>query len=295
MIREHGLLLMGRDSQSSEFYDLPTPEQVASFNPARGPCCTADRFQVDIRGFPKSAWNISAARVFACSFLKAHPTYKNKKLSEVEKAWTTHVEYLRVVYQKQTSRSQGDNDIDKQKHRRKECRINVRSITPKHHYTYPLQIYYRRLNTAERHFPGDGVMIIKELGIDGMSSDESDHSPGNGLPNYIIRHKHWHSRETTKFLRICDSFHVRYRYKGHWEASAGAWPHLRIPSLKHSTRGPVMQLPVNLYAGDWLNSLDEFQREALQVQSANYNLKLPDTINRQVAICSAVLSHNDSR
>jgi hypothetical protein len=119
MIREHGILLMKRDSSDSKFYDLPTPEEVAVFDPTKGECCTVERFRVDLRGFAKSDWNVSAAKIFARDFLEAHPQYKASKLREVENAWTTHVDYLRKVYRAQTSEIQEVN-VRKQRNRRKE-------------------------------------------------------------------------------------------------------------------------------------------------------------------------------
>ncbi|KAG1786345.1 uncharacterized protein HD556DRAFT_1240528 [Suillus plorans] len=266
MIREHGLLLTRRDTPDSDFYDVPTPEEVAAYDPTQGPCCTAERFRMDIRGFPKSAWNISAAKIFACSFQEAHAQFRDKAQREVERAWTTHLAYLKNVYQKQTSRAR-DIEAGKQRRRRKERRT---------------QMYYRRMGVAEgsRHLRNDGLAIIKELGIDGMSSDESDHPPGNGIPVYQVRIKKWRSCKVTEILRACDALHLRMRYGGDWDASPGAWPHLRIPSLKYSTRAAASQLPSNFYSLNWFKSLNEFQRDALQPRIEEYSLEVPEQIVR---------------
>jgi len=124
MIREHGLLLTHRDTSDSDFYNVPTPEEVAAYDPTKGPCCTAERFRMDIRGFPKNAWNVSAAKVFARSFQEAHAQFRDMAQREVERAWTTHLAYLKNVYQKQTSKAR-DIEADKQRHRRKERRMQV--------------------------------------------------------------------------------------------------------------------------------------------------------------------------
>jgi hypothetical protein len=143
-------------------------------------------------------------------------------------------------------------------------------------------MYYRRMGVAEscRHLRNDGLAIVKELGIDGMSSDESDHPPGNGIPVYQVRIKQWRSSKVTEILRACDALHLRMRYGGDWDASPGAWPHLRIPSLKHSTRAAALQLPSNFYSPNWLKSLNEFQRDALQPRIEGYNLEVPEQIAR---------------
>jgi hypothetical protein len=130
------------------------------------------------------------------------------------------------------------------------------------------------------HLRNNGLAIVKELGIDGMSSDESDHPPGNGIPVYHIRIKQWRSSKVTEILRACDALHLRMRYGGDWDASPGAWPHLRIPSLKHSTKAAGPQLPSNFYSVDWFKTLNEFQRDALQPRIEEYNLDVPEQIVR---------------
>ncbi|KAG1758896.1 hypothetical protein EDD22DRAFT_783311, partial [Suillus occidentalis] len=257
----------------SDFYDVPTPEEVAAFDSTQGPCCTVERFRMDVRGFPKSDWNISATKVFARSFLEAHAKYRDKTEGEVESAWMRHLAYLRNARH---------IEADKQRHRRKERRTQVcRSFC----LTFLVLIghfkmYYRRMGVAEscRHLRKDGLTIIKELGIDGMSSDESDHPPGNGKPVYQVHVKHWRSHKITDLLRSCDALHLRMRYGGDWDVSPGAWPHLRVPSLKHSTRAAVPQLPSNFYRLDWFKSLNEFQMDALQPQNEEYDLEVPEQI-----------------
>ena len=56
--------------------------------------------------------------------------------------------------------------------------------------------------------------------------------------------------------------------------------HLRIPSLKHSTRAAAPQLPSNFYNLDWFKSLNEFQRDVLQPRTEEYNLEVPEQIVR---------------
>ncbi|KAG1898184.1 uncharacterized protein F5891DRAFT_1191169 [Suillus fuscotomentosus] len=207
-IQEHGLLLTYRNKLDCDFYDVPTPEEVAAFDPTQGPCCMVEHFCMD-------------------SFLEAHAKYRDKTEDEVESAWMTHLAYLRNVYQRQTVKAR-NIEADKQHHRRKE---------------HQMQMYYCRMGVAEgcRHLRKDGLTIIKELGIDGMSSDEFNHPPGNGILVYQVQVKHWHSHKITDLLQACDALHLRMRYGGDWDVSPGAWPHLCVPSLKHSTRSPFMR------------------------------------------------------
>ncbi|KAG2747182.1 hypothetical protein P692DRAFT_20697506, partial [Suillus brevipes Sb2] len=239
--------------------------EVAGFDPTKGLCCTVERFRVDLRGFAKSDWNVSAAKVFARDFLEAHPQFKAVKPSEVENTWTTHVDYLRKVYRAQTSEIQ-EVDVRKQRNRRKErC----------------AQIYYRRLAVAEAHPSLRGaITVIKQLGINGMSSDESDHSASNGLATYRIHIKRWRSQKVTDFLRTCDALHLMVRYQLEWDATPGAWPHLRLPSLRFSLRAAVQKLPINFYDQDWLETLNGFQKDVLQPRSEECDLEIPDSIAR---------------
>ncbi|KAF9231762.1 hypothetical protein BU15DRAFT_55768 [Melanogaster broomeanus] len=230
-IREHAAKLLGRPKHDSPFINVPTKEEVLSYQKDRGSCCTADALRLDFTGATSSDWNTSAAHVFTESFRKAHPQCKSAQ-EQIACAAAGHAPQLTI-----------DPILEKRRsHRRKERRA---------------QLYIRRLHTAQLYcgqIP-DALRIVEELGLAGISSDESDHEPGHGQAAYNIIRKGWRSAEVTRILRTLDSLHLRARYREHWDATPGSWPHLRSMSLKSSSRAAVKGLPRNFYSESFLLSL----------------------------------------
>ena len=123
MIRMHGRKLMGREHHDSPFVNLPSPGAVKAYNPQIGPCCTAESFQLDVLGMPRSAWNMSAADVFAQDFVKSHPTV-TCSVPTIKEMWIVHTERL-----KQTCRghlaAQEIANVKLQRNRRRERKTRV--------------------------------------------------------------------------------------------------------------------------------------------------------------------------
>ena len=73
-----------------------------------------------------------------------------------------------------------------------------------------LQLYSRRLQTAHQYteIKTQATRVVQSLGLDGMSSDESDHEGHKGEVTYYILHKDWRSRQITAWLRMLDSLHL---------------------------------------------------------------------------------------
>ncbi|KAH7907602.1 hypothetical protein BJ138DRAFT_1014215 [Hygrophoropsis aurantiaca] len=251
---------MHRDEHNSAFFDLPTKEQIASFCPDNGPCCTENRFQVDVTGVPKSAWNVSAATVFVQSFVTAYPEYKKKA---VKAAWVVHFSRLKDIYNDQ--QRGGESPLQKAKRRRRERRI---------------QLYYRRIRVADSDddLHQSVVSVVRELGTDGMSSDESDHVSGRGEATYKILRRPWRATALTAFLRVLDALHLKKRYGGEWDKSIGGWPNYRTPSLRDSQRPPPTHLPRNFYSNEWYNSRTTFAKDALYAYPAKYSFSHPKEI-----------------
>ena len=131
------------------------------------------------------------------------------------------------------------------------------------------QLYTRRLECAMQHqsIQSQTSDIVQQLGIDGMSSNESEHDGHCGEATYYVLHKEWRSRNVTAWLHLLDSLHLQMRYRREWQATAGAWPHFRTASLKVSNRPPVARLPVNFYCTNWYTAQNAFTKERLQAQA----------------------------
>ncbi|KAI5980873.1 hypothetical protein EDC04DRAFT_2595297, partial [Pisolithus marmoratus] len=228
-----------------------------------GPCCTVEDFRIDLEGLPRSEWNKSAALVFAAEYLRRHQGHQGEHLTleYVSEAWLTHVIALRTRY-----KDKQRDDLD-----RKEHKARNRRRQRKH------ELYSRRLQTAYEYkeIKDRAVAIVESLGQDGMSSDESDHEGHCGEATYYILDKDWRSKPVTSWLRMLDSLHLRLRYNGKWQATAGAWPHFRTPSLNESKGSPVQGLPIDFYCRNWYGAQNTFVKEQLQAQNQSGTLAIP--------------------
>ena len=306
-IREHALLLMRRTQWDSPFTDVPTKAEVEDYRPTLGPSCTKDRFRVDPSGVPSSDWNKSAGHVFVRSFCDAYPDCA-KPSKDIRVAWERHFNRLRQVYREQQecarraqmdlarvaaghSLAPGDLkspvDIVQQARRRKERRSQVR--VSYRHYIYfidILQLYLRRLHVAQLYSRqhSSAVRAVEDLGVSGMSSDESDHESGGGAATYAIVNKDWRSSGVTELLRLLDSLHLRLRYGNNWNATSGAWPHLRVLSRKSSARAAVKGLPNNFYSPKFLASLTQEALDELCLIEEVLPVEISDGLRRFVIL-----------
>ncbi|KIK13089.1 hypothetical protein PISMIDRAFT_119568, partial [Pisolithus microcarpus 441] len=139
------------------------------------------------------------------------------------------------------------------------------------------KLYGRRLQTAYEYkeIKDHAVAIVESLGQDGMSSDESDHEGHRGEATYYILDKDWRSKQVTSWLRMLDSLHLRLRYNGNWQVTAGAWPHFRMAGLKESEGSPVEGLPIDFYCRNWYGAQNAFMKEQLQAKNQSNTLAIP--------------------
>ncbi|KAI5996624.1 hypothetical protein EDC04DRAFT_2909904 [Pisolithus marmoratus] len=140
------------------------------------------------------------------------------------------------------------------------------------------QLYLRRLHVAKLYSQQhpSAARAVEELGVPGMSSDDSDHESGEGTARYAIVSKDWRSGEVTELLRLLDALHLRLRYGNGWNATSGAWPHLRLVSYKSSTRAAVKGLPKNFYARKFLVSLTQEAFDELHLIEQILPVGIPD-------------------
>ncbi|TFK62979.1 hypothetical protein BDN72DRAFT_862428, partial [Pluteus cervinus] len=107
------------------------------------------------------------------------------------------------------------------------------------------------------------VPILERLGVDGMSSDESDIDDpaveilGPRLPTYRILLPRWRSMPISSFLHIIDMAHVAHRMMStDASTSRGANPRIRqLDAADYrlsSKKRFVPDLPMNAYRQDWL-------------------------------------------
>ncbi|KAI6149224.1 hypothetical protein BKA82DRAFT_145545 [Pisolithus tinctorius] len=264
---------MKHENKHSSFTNVPNRAEAAAYTKGtQRPCCTADNFRVDLSDTPSSAWNTSASHVFAASFRDAHPGC-GQSLKAIFNAWVVHFNYLRQVISNLASGYTNEQDYKsplasmRSVHRRRERKLQL------------LQLYNRRLRVALRHsgsYPS-AVSAVEQLGPAGMSSDESEHDVGHGERTYRITRKAWRSATVTATLHVLDALHLRARYQQQWNATAGAWPHLCVPSSQLSNREPPSGLPKNFYVQEHLSSLTSEGLDNLLLQE-DIPLNIPPAI-----------------
>lgn len=229
------------------------------------PCCTITTFRFDILGFPKSPWNLSAARVFCQSFIP-DAERSPETIKVVTKAFISRIKTLRQNYKA----AQADS-ATRLKSARTERR-NARKYLVRVHITFDkrnsslrfvkLKLFQRRYNIARAipHSLGRHLDILERLGVDGMSSDESD---SDDLPRvrrkrvtFKVRTPRWRNPALSDWLHAFDTVAwVHRRDKG---PTRGEHPRHRL----HNHRTPnfsdskkyVPGLPINAYRADWLET-----------------------------------------
>ncbi|KAG2135667.1 hypothetical protein BD769DRAFT_1385540 [Suillus cothurnatus] len=217
----------------SPFKNIPTPADIATFNPRMGPCCTVDCFSVDLEGTSHSPWNKLATDIFATNFretyLEINVTHK-----VVVQAWSKHFEMLKGQY-----------------------------ITLGELYGHHLNAPQTLPGDIQEEFKNQLIKMVQWLGPNGMSSNESDHEGLEGKPLYCILQKLWCSLEVTELLRLLDVLHLYKMFGKAWNVLSGAWPHMHSSRMQVSTSSPVESLPQNFYSQKWLKENRGFLHTAV--------------------------------
>lgn len=77
-------------------------------------CCTAESFRIDIRGAPRSAWNRSAAQVFARSYVGHYRIQANAEtLNDIADKAMTRIKSLRAVFRKKNMSHQQRIELER--------------------------------------------------------------------------------------------------------------------------------------------------------------------------------------
>lgn len=106
--------------------------------------------------------------------------------------------------------------------------------------------------------------MLKRVGRDGMSSDESSEGEG-GLIQSRVLIKDWRSYRLTRWLKDLDH---------RPEAGRGDKPRFRFASDKvQRGTNPVKGLPRSAYSAQWLNSLSNYAIKELAIDETDYHFR----------------------
>ena len=251
---------------------MPEPSQLAAFTAewkrtghgAKACNATTADFKIDIAGTPKSPWNVSAGRVFTSYFIeKMGYDDVEETRNAVEKAFCTRFKSLKLCHKKD-GLSQAQRAVEKSKHSRYQRKYQVILTSFSHPWYLPAeQLFQRRREIAKKYGPLlQHLNVLDALGVDGMSSDESDTDSTTDQRKYTVVKPDWRHPELHDWLAVFDHFH-HYGHLNSWSNDRrGAFAHVRAGSQKiHKDAHPPPHLPVNAYDQHWLDS-----KEAMYVE-----------------------------
>lgn len=116
--------------------------------------------------------------------------------------------------------------------------------------------------------------MLTRLGIDGMSTDESDNetAPMNSCsgPRFIVKQPIWRSQTVGDFLHIIDSANTFRRKR--FPNMRGSFPYIREHRRQEYsvTSKVVMGPPVNAYRASWL-ATQNYPEYLVRHLEYNYN------------------------
>lgn len=114
--------------------------------------------------------------------------------------------------------------------------------------------------------------MLTYLGIEGVSTDESDHENTTQHPRYRIVKKSWRNDDLIFWYRTFDALHQHSRFRPVNRATRGAQPHARIPSDRSNEfSAAVSQLPRNAYDPEWLQALHPQYVTHLHIDESFYD------------------------
>ncbi|KAF7799476.1 hypothetical protein EIP86_010711, partial [Pleurotus ostreatoroseus] len=253
---------------------VPSPREVkAWYGPNDGPATKAEagKFKIDLNSAINSPWNESARLTFIEGFIASNQ-YACTDHERIEEAFISRFKSLKKSWKVR-------EDNEQQKEQRRKSHNNAARKN---------KDFQRRLETVSL-FPSirDHAEIIRALGPEGMSSDESEMEGGERI--YRVKQKPWRNSEVRTFLRILDKLFDIWRQSGGSSGSRrGAWHRNRVDTTKQSISIAVKGLPQNAYDPRWLASLIHIERQMLWMgQNMNgvlqYSFTYPDEIHVYIA------------
>lgn len=157
-----------------------------------------------------------------------------------------------------------------------------------------LQLFHRRryisyvFQPLQKH-----SLMLEQLGVDGMSSDESGDE--NDQHEYQILAPLWRAAEVSPWLRMFDTVHNILRIAGDPKALQGAFPHRRIwTARKSKKKNFVAGLPRNTYDQTWV-AKEQLSQYFLHPSPEHYDFShQPDIIQYVYSLLTLFLNDFDS-
>ncbi|KAG2084698.1 uncharacterized protein F5147DRAFT_589384, partial [Suillus discolor] len=259
-IQTHTLQLMGWDSKKSPFTssNLASVKEVEHFAVTGTGGPTTEDFCVDLKVSLSSAWNKRAAVVFRKDFIESG-SYNTTDSNDIEATFLIHLKSLRTQME-QLDKGDDGNDGECDSGGEDMSRRPNKSANARQQHRYGLSV--RRTNVAKafkdlEHF----LPFLRRLTFEAHSGDESE------VDGYGIIGIPWRAPGLTRFFCIIDRCHISTHFKSNGRPTQGAFPRFRFPTCRVEADAEVIKgLPANCYNSVWLETLDEDEIDALNMQ-----------------------------
>ncbi|KAI0681688.1 hypothetical protein BC835DRAFT_1227106, partial [Cytidiella melzeri] len=259
-IRDCALRWMGRKDNKAPFH-LPSRETVKTFERSRhnsdGPSLDpldpgTKPLKLDISTTPGTLWNKRCAVIFAREYMKL----SNKKTQDIIDAKQRFVVHFKGL-QRQWCKIGGANVPDQ---------LHENAIAQ----TYAAKQRSRAKDLAKRRLKGalmhasskHWVDMLEAGGAGAQSDDETVMQDGTAMAK--ASKMRWRSNQFEKVLRLLDALYLKTKFNPLGVATTRSFPPSRFTGTSKSQKQPVKDLPSNCYDKDWLDGLDEEDRNNLR-------------------------------
>jgi len=262
---------MGRRCRTDPINPVASAAELHAFKFRRAGGPSLEDFRLDLadKASPTSPWNIRAAEVFAEDFI-ACGWYSCSNKDFIQSTFRTHMIQLKAQYVLLSEVSDEEPSIEELDEKRVKAREQRRR-----------SVFYRRWGACDVHPDLFRFRpLFETMTMQAVSGDETDHV--NGQVRYAETSIPWRSILARVFLRTFDRIHLSTRFTSAGRATAGGWPHRRVPSKRVERSWKLVKgLPVNFYDPVWLKeNLDEHEQRQLNMQPA-VDLSFTPSIERQ--------------
>jgi hypothetical protein len=120
---------------------------------------------------------------------------------------------------------------------------------------------------------------IHTLGVDGMSSEDSEGEVGGQNRQFNVKSLPWRNVELTKWLHALDLMSSETLQNGK-SVPGRKWHRDRCIGGMPSVRAPPKGLPRDFYDTKWIASLNPAQIDALQIEHVSHTSFIPPLADR---------------
>ncbi|PVF90950.1 hypothetical protein CPB86DRAFT_720344 [Serendipita vermifera] len=251
--------------------DWPTPDDDVAINyntnvpHVVGP--TEEELIIDWGITGRTSWTKACADIFARDFCSQHENGSFPLIQghDVEKSEIKQFFLIYVVGLKRKYKRASEDPIAA-KEQQATANQRARSLNRRK------QVHNRRVKLLQHHgFQPEAIQVVNDLGVDGMSSEESDGEIGSTSRTFKIKRLRWRSRDITAFLHQVDELPTRNSENRNLFRLAPSRTRV-IKDIDSLNRSAVGGLHKNIYDPDWLNQQDQRKKDELHPRESLFDI-----------------------